>query len=159
MAIKAGEILFLDTNILLIATDESRPYHELARKVIATHGRSGLHLGISGQIIREYLVVATRSQESNGLGLDSSDAVDNTEIFKQRLIFFEEIENVSNRLRSLTKKYQLSGKRIHDANIVATMLTHSLTKLITENPEDFTVFSDTETLGLSEVYQFLGETS
>jgi len=159
MEITVGEILFLDTNILLIATDESRPHHRLARRIITAHNRSGIHLGISGQIIREYLVVATRSQEANGLGLDSADALNNTEAFRQRLVFFDETEAVSIKLRLLTKNYRLIGKRIHDANVVATMLTHSLSKLITENQGDFSVFSEVETVGLPEIYQIVGEST
>jgi predicted nucleic acid-binding protein len=155
MEITVGEILFLDTNILLIATDESRKYHQLATRVIATHNRGGIHLGISGQIIREYLVVATRIPDVNGLGLSPDEALSNIEVFRQRLVFFDETEAVSNKLRSLIGSYQLTGKRIHDANVAATMLTHSLSKLITENPGDFSVFSDVETVGLAEISQFI----
>ncbi len=151
MEITVGEILFLDTNILLIATDESRPHHQFARKVIATHNRSGIHLGVSGQIIREYLVVATRVPEANGLGLGSDEALSNVEVFRQRLVFFDETEAVSNELRSLIGSCELTGKRIHDANVVATMLTHGLSKLITENQGDFSVFSDIKTAGLAEI--------
>ena len=151
MEITVGEILFLDTNILLIATDESRPYHRFAKRIIATHNRSGIHLGISGQIIREYLVVATRVPEANGLGLGSDEALSNVEVFRQRLVFFDETEAVSNELRSLIGSCELTGKRIHDANVVATMLTHGLSKLITENQGDFSVFSDIKTAGLAEI--------
>ena len=155
MEITVGEILFLDTNILLIATDESRPHHRFARKVIATHNRSGIHLGVSGQIIREYLVVATRVSEANGLGLGPNEALSNVEVFGQRLVFFDETEAVSNELRLLIGSCELTGKRIHDANVVATMLTHGLSKLITENKGDFSVFSDIETFGLAEISQII----
>ncbi len=151
MEITVGEILFLDTNILLIATDESRPYHRFAKRIIATHNRSGIHLGVSGQIIREYLVVATRVPEANGLGLGSDEALSNVEVFRQRLVFFDETEAVSNELRSLIGSCELTGKRIHDAYVVATMLTHGLSKLITENQGYFLDFSDIKTAGLAEI--------
>ena len=157
MEITVGEILFLDTNILLTATDESRQHHQFARHVITAHQRSGFHLGISGQIIREYLVVATRSPEANGLGLDLADALNNAEAFSQRLVFFEETEAVSNRLNLLIKNYRLIGTRIHDANVVATMSTHGLSKLITENQADFSVFSEVGILGLPEFYEILSD--
>ncbi len=159
MEITVGEIVCLDTNILLIATDESRPHHQLARQVIATHNRSGIHLGISGQIIREYLVVATRVPEDNGLGLGSDEALSNVEVFRQRLVFFDETEAVSNELRSLIGSCELTGKRIHDANVVATMLTHGLSKLITENQGDFSVFSEVETIGLPEIYEIVSDST
>lgn len=155
MVITAGEILFLDTNILLTATDESRSHHKFARTVIASHQRIGLHLGISGQIIREYLVVATRAPEVNGLGIEPADALSNVNEFSKRLLFFDETEAASIQLRLLTNNYQLIGTRIHDANVVATMLTHGLSKLVTENQADFSVFSDVETIDLPEFYQIV----
>jgi predicted nucleic acid-binding protein len=79
MEITAGDILFLDTNILLTATDQSRQHHHLARELIISHQRSGLHFGISGQIIREYMVVATRPVEARGLGLSPNDTIHNAD--------------------------------------------------------------------------------
>ena len=65
----AGDILFVDTNVLLTATDESRPQHRDAGRLFGESGLHGLHLAASGQILREYLVVATRPPDTNGLGL------------------------------------------------------------------------------------------
>jgi predicted nucleic acid-binding protein len=155
MDIAKGEILFLDTNILLSATDESRPNHRLARHVIGSIYHHGIHLGISGQVMREYLVVATRAQEANGLGLSPTDALNNIDIMRQRLVFFEEIEGVANELRDLMMKHQLSGVKIHDANVAATMLTHNITKLITENPRDFSIFSEIQTTTLPELQEII----
>ena len=70
---RVDEVLFLDTNILLAATDESRHNHLLASRLLAASGSLGCRCALSGQIIREYLVVATRSVEANGLGLDAAD--------------------------------------------------------------------------------------
>jgi predicted nucleic acid-binding protein len=148
MEIRAGDILFLDTNILLTATDESRTHNKIARDLIASHHRIGLHFGISGQVIREYLVVATRTPNVNGLGMESADALSNVSEFSKQLLFFEESEVVSHQLQLLTRKYQLVGTHIHDANVVATLLAHGLSKLVTENPVDFSVFSEVETTDL-----------
>ena len=40
-------------------------------------------------------------------------------------------------LRDLVRRYQVRGKRIHDANIVATMMTHGVSRLATYNVKDF----------------------
>ena len=157
MKITPGDILFLDTNILLTATDQSRAHHELAWDLIASNQRIGLHFGISGQIIREYLVVATRALDINGLGMEPADALSNVNEFSKRLLFFEESEVVSHQLQILTRKYQLVGTRIHDANVVATLLTHGLAKLVTENPVDFSVFSEVETTDLLGITKLMTE--
>lgn len=157
MEVTPGDLLFLDTNILLTATDESRVHHELARDVITLQQRIGLHLGISGQIIREYLVVATRDAEVNGLGMEPADAIKNVQAFNERLLFFDETEAGSIRLRHLTNSYRLIGTRIHDANVVATMLSHGISKIVTESRADFSVFSEVETIDLPEFHQIVSE--
>ena len=151
MEISLGEILFLDTNILLTATEESRPHHRLAKELIASIHQRGIHLGYSGQIMREYLVAATRPPDANGLGMKPADALANADIFGQRLVFFEETETAANQLKQLIKKRQVKGTSIHDANVVATMLAHGISKLITENQEDFSSFSEIKVLRLTDL--------
>ncbi len=41
-----------------------RPGHNAARQFISESGPKGLHLAMSGQIVREYLVVVTRPQSA-----------------------------------------------------------------------------------------------
>ena len=148
MEIKAGEFFFLDTNVLLAATDESRANHRAARAVFTEAQRSGCHLGVSGQILREYLVVATRPAAADGLGLNTEAAVRNVGAFARRTVFCDESEAVSVRLRRLAASGNLKGMRIHDANVVATLLAHGVSRLITENADDFQGFPEIEILPL-----------
>lgn len=155
MEIKAGEVLFIDTNVLLTATDESRSHFDTVRRLFVAAFRTGFHLGLNGQIMREYLVVSTRAQEINGLGLSSEEAIENIEEFRRRVTLFEEREAVTGHLVQLARRHGLSGKRIHDANIVATMLTYKITKLVTENTNDFTDFSEIQVLDLNKVSRMM----
>lgn len=151
MAIAAGETLFLDTNVFVAATDESRPFHAVARTLIARGRSVGLHGATSGQVIREYLVVATRPLAANGLGLSSADALGNIEKMTRHLLFCDEPESVSVRLRRLVGAGKIAGKAVHDANIVATLMEQGIRLLATENPEDFAGYPQIETVRLSEV--------
>ena len=149
MAPKAGDIVFLDTNVLLSATDTSRPRHKQAQYVFHASLDTGYHLAISGQVVREYFVVATREPEENGLGLSPEDAVSNIETFTRRTVLIEESEEVSDYVTGMVRKYNLQGKRIHDANIAATMKSHSVRSLVTDNPGDFTGFDEITVTGLA----------
>jgi predicted nucleic acid-binding protein len=40
------------------------------------------------------------------------------------------------------------GKRIHDANIAATMIRHGYPKILTANPRDFTKIEEIEVIAL-----------
>ena len=57
MAISVGDVIFVDTNVFLGATDESRLYNKRAHRLLAVAGSRGYHLAMSGQVVREYLVV------------------------------------------------------------------------------------------------------
>ena len=151
MAPVAGDILFADTNVLLTATDESRPQHRSAGRLLSEAGARGLHLAASGQILREYLVVATRPVDANGLGLQVRDAAANVSEFLRCLHLYDETEEVSRRLRQLGLTYGLHGKRLHDANIVATMAVHGIRALVTQNPDDFAPFDEIDLLTIADV--------
>lgn len=150
MAIPAGELVFLDTDILVAATDESRPFHVVARNLIARGRSAGVCGATSGQVIREYLVVATRPPSANGLGLSPADALRNIEAMTRRLEFCDESEEVSVRLRELVAAGGLAGAAVHDANIVATAAVHGIGFLATENPDDFARYHEIGIVRLAE---------
>ena len=151
MAPTAGDILFVDTNVLLTATDQSRPQHRDAGRLIGESGLHGLHLAASGQILREYLVVATRPPDTNGLGLQVRDAAANVNEFLRFIHLYDETEEVSRRLRQLGLTYGLHGKRLHDANIVATMSVHGIRALVTQNPDDFAPFEEIDLVAFADI--------
>jgi predicted nucleic acid-binding protein len=131
----------LDTNILLTATDEGRVGHEQALDVINGWPAQGTTLYTSGQVIREYLGVATRPPTHSGLGLTVSDALDNARAFRSRMRLLAEDAKVANRLAELLEETKSSGKQVHDANVVATMLVHGVDTVVTLNTADFARFA------------------
>jgi predicted nucleic acid-binding protein len=132
----------LDTNVLLAATDEGRAEHKHALEVANDWPRQGTVLYVSGQILREYLAVATRPTQMNGLGMTQADAVANARAFRARARFLSEDDKVSDRLLNLLDEIACGGKQTHDANVVATMLVHGLEEIVTMNTGDFTRFGD-----------------
>ena len=147
----AGDFLFVDTNVLLTATDESRLLHLEATQLLDGSINQGRRLAASGQVVREYLVVATRPLEVNGLGLSVPDAAANVNEFLRCLELYDETEEVSIRLRQLAITHGLRGKRLHDANIVATMAAHGISILLTQNGDDFAPFEDIAIVAIPDV--------
>lgn len=139
---RGADRLFLDTNVLLAATDEDRASHVGALAALNDRPSTGTSLYLSGQILREYLVVAIRPVAANGLGLTRSHALANAEAFAGRATLLQETAAVSQTLRHLVATRSIHGKRIHDANVVATMSTHGILALLTENIHDFAAFTD-----------------
>jgi predicted nucleic acid-binding protein len=140
MATSVADRAVLDTNILLAATDESREDHEDAIAAINVWPASGVVLYTSGQILREYLAVATRPVDHNGLGMTQPDAIANVRALRARLNLLSEDVKVSGRLLELLDTIECRGKQVHDANVVATMLVHGIDTVVTLNVDDFARF-------------------
>jgi predicted nucleic acid-binding protein len=132
--------VMLDTNVLLAATDEGRAEHHDALTIINDWAAGHTDLCTSGQILREYLSVATRPAEKNGLGLNLPDALGNVRAIRERTTLLAEDSKVADRLFGLLGDVQCLGKQVHDANLVATMLVHGIGTVVTMNLEDFTRF-------------------
>lgn len=130
---------FVDTNVLLTATATARPGHEAALALLEA-GFAERSLYLSGQVLREYLAVATRPAAVNGLGLPMHHALSNARQFEDRANFLCEDEPVREALFDLLGRTACSGKQVHDANLVATMLANGLRVLVTLNPRDFDRF-------------------
>lgn len=133
--------VLVDTNVLLSATAPRRALYPSALEVLNHWPNQGMILAVTGQVLREYLAVATRPVEANGLALSVDDALANVAVFRSRMRLLLESEPALDRLRALIATYQCLGKQIHDANLVATALTSGVTRLVTANVSDFTRFA------------------
>jgi predicted nucleic acid-binding protein len=136
----APDRVMLDTNVLLAATDESRAEHRDALTVLNGWAAGPTDLCTSGQVLREYLSVASRPAEQNGLGLNLPDALGNVRAFRGRTTLLAEDSAVADRLVGLLADVECRGKRVHDANLVATMLVHGVGTVVTMNLGDFARF-------------------
>jgi len=132
--------VMLDTNVLLAATDEGRAEHRDALTVLNDWAAGPTDLCLSGQVVREYLSVATRPSGRNGLGLTLPDALGNVRAIRARTTLLAEDSTVADRLLGLLADVECRGKQVHDANLVATMLVHGVGTVVTMNLADFARF-------------------
>ena len=147
----AAERLFCDTNVLLSAVDRKRSLHVQALHVLNVLPNRGVALCVSGQIVREFLVVCTRPVDVNGLGLSRREAVRNAEAIIERSTVLDENRNVPVRLLDIARTTTCGGRQLHDANVVATMQEHGLTRLATGNPGDFRRFKGIDLVDLASL--------
>jgi predicted nucleic acid-binding protein len=133
--------VMLDTNVLLAATDEARAEHRDALTVVNDWPAGRTDLCTSGQILREYLAVATWPADKNGLGLSLPDALGNVRAIRERTTLLAEDSKVADRLLGLLSDVECRGKQVHDANLVATMLVYGIGAVVTINVRDFARFA------------------
>jgi predicted nucleic acid-binding protein len=134
--------IFVDTNILVYLSNEDSSFHvEVNKKFIEISAQ--YELWISRQVLREYAVVMS-SLAIIEKPLTAEEVVQDIEKWGKIFKIADETSEVTEILKKLIKEYDLKGKRIHDANIVATMLANSINKLYTLNIDDFKKFKGIE---------------
>ena len=140
-----GVKVFVDTNVLLRGTIEQFSLYKEIQKLLDDYITNGAELWISRQIIREYMVQATRPQTvAYPMKIDDLEE----RLRSMRVVFrvADETAEVTAQLLELLKTYPTRGKQIHDANIVACMLVNGVDTLLTMNAADFQRYQDRITL-------------
>ncbi len=138
----------VDTNVLVYATINEAPKCEEARQWIARLQNKNIQLCTTQQIYREYLVVLTR-----GVVFERSFTVTEALTALERIRpAFRELSPTGETFEELTtlvRRYAVSGKQIHDANIVAVLITYGIGALATYNQGDFQRFEEIRLLAPS----------
>jgi predicted nucleic acid-binding protein len=132
--------LFVDTNVLIYATNESSPWHGLANAALQKARQLGIELVISTQVLREYLATATRLN-ATGSGIPLMNIFENLQTFQREFTVVEDTRSVAAVLENLARSVAVAGKQVHDANIVAAMQVYGIRHLLTNNGDDFARFA------------------
>lgn len=140
MAMMGVDELFIDTNILVYATDTLSLWHKAAQARLREVHDLGIELIISPQIVREYLSVSTRSSVTTG-SPSIAEIVGNIHVFRTQFRVLDNNALVLDNLMELIRAIPVAGKQVHDANIVATMRAYGIPYLLTHNTIDFVRFA------------------
>ena len=144
--IQGAEALFLDANLLIYSTNPASPFHKATIAVLKETQDQGIERTISTQILREFYGFATRPGE-DGVMPPLAPVLTSIRSFQRSFRVLDDTRTVSLRLfDQLIQNIQVGGRQIHDANIVATMLTYGITHLLTNNPAHFTRFAEVITI-------------
>ena len=134
--------MLVDTNILVYATRRASVHHRPSRAALLAAHRDGTPLQISRQIVREYLAVVTRPQPGT-IPFSMEKALARARLFVDTMTVLEDGPEVWSGLQRLGRTVAFAGRQVHDANIVATMLAHGETSILTFNAADFARFAPT----------------
>ncbi len=126
-----------DTNILLRLSDRISANYALARDATYILIEQGHKCCLTSQIIIEFWVVATRPTEVNGLGWTPERTKNQINQFLTRFTVLEETPEIFTLWFQLVTDYNIKVKRTHDIRLLAVMKAHSITHLLTFNPDDF----------------------
>lgn len=133
---RAGDPVFVDTNILIYASRPKAAQHAVSQAALLRLRQEGSPLWLSQQVLREYLAASTRPQ-SSGPALPMAAAISDARRFRATFNVAEDRPDLFDRLLHLLAGHPGGGKQVHDANLVATMGIHGLSRLLSFNHADF----------------------
>lgn len=132
----------LDTNVLLRTIVTNDPQYQITQEAIAILRRSGEQLFIAPQNLIELWNVATRPSNKNGLGLSPNEIQGEVAKIKQLFILLPDADRTFGEWERLVSTHQVKGTKVHDTRLVAFMLIHQLSHIVTFNVKDFRRFSE-----------------
>ena len=136
MATTVVEPVFVDTNILVYVKQALSPFNAQATAKLKELAASGHALWTSRQILREYLVAMSHPAALTG-PVPMAALIGDVQSFERQFLLAEDGTAVTTELLNLLSTIPIAGKQVHDANIVATMLSHGIQKVVTHNVKDF----------------------
>jgi predicted nucleic acid-binding protein len=104
---------------------------------ISTLRAAGEDLFITSQNLIEFWRSATRPAQRNGLGLTTAEARTELERLEGLFLVLPDVPEIYLEWKRLILQYGVVGVNVHDARLVASMLVHSLTHILTFNVRDF----------------------
>ena len=141
----------VDTNILLRTLQVRHLQYEAASRAIEILAVRGHALQIVPQNLFELWVVATRPGSQNGLGLSVADALSELTRIKAMFSFLPDTAAIYSVWEELVIRNQVCGKPAHDARLVASMLVHGVTSILTFDRAGFSRYPEVEVVSPADV--------
>jgi predicted nucleic acid-binding protein len=129
--------VLVDTNVLLRLSDGGAPDQSVAAQALSRLRLRGNLPAITAQNIIEFWAVATRPRDVNGLGWSTQQTAAEIAQLLNRFPLLEDTPAILTHWMALVTAFDIKGKKVHDARLVATMQAHDLTHLLTFNTDDF----------------------
>jgi predicted nucleic acid-binding protein len=131
-------VYLLDTGVLLRLFDHSDPDCRAIRKSLWELRKSGHRFVVSVQNIAEFWNVSTRPTKARGgYGYSVFQTEQRLRVIERACAVVSDHPNLYSTWRNLVTSHAVMGVQVHDARIVAWMMTQDVTHIITLNVSDF----------------------
>ena len=126
-----------DANLMWCQFDNSAPDQAYIRANIDQLVARGNTVYLSPQNLIEFHGLATRPLENNGLGYSPADARVMAREIKTFFPLLPDTSEVYEKWCWLMDNYEVRGRQVHDARLVAVMLANRVSHILTRNGADF----------------------
>src|SRR5215471_16739229 len=115
--------------------------YRVVRRAIISLRRQDNQLFLTSQNLIEFWSVATRPVDSNGLGMSVQWAAAQLARMKRFFLVLADNAEVFGEWERLVIEQNVSGKKVHDARLVASMKVYGITHILTFNANDFSRYT------------------
>jgi len=135
----------LDSNILIYADQELSPFHIQAKALRDKGVRGEIPLCVCPQVLLEFFAVVTNPRRVTN-PLSPSEAMEEVKKYlrAKNILKIYPREDIIERIADLSQKHRITGSRIFDLKLVATMLSNGIRRLYTYNQDHFRDFEEIE---------------
>ncbi len=134
-------IYLTDTNVLLRVVHPTNPSYQMVQAAVDQLKANGHQLHATSQNFAEFWRVSTRPPDKNGFGFTPSYTDVLLSHVEQLFPLLPDSPDVYLEWRRLVVDYSVSGVQVHDARLIATMIFHGVTHILTFNTQDFTRYT------------------
>ena len=134
-------VYLIDTNVLLGFSFPADPRHRIVRTTVRELLAGGHQLRTTSQNFAEFWNVSTRPTDRNGFGRTPFEINPILQHLEGLFPLLPDSPDMYSNWRRLVVKYRVSGVQVHDARLVASMLVHDVTHILTFNTQDFTRYA------------------
>ncbi len=135
-------VYLTDTNVLLGFSFPADPRYPIVRAATRELLANGHQLRTTSQNFAEFWNVSTRPTDRNGFGQTSVEANDLLRDLETLFPVLPDSPTVYPAWRRLVVDHDVSGVQVHDARLVASMIAHNVTRILTFNVTDFERYAD-----------------
>lgn len=136
------ENLLVDSNVLVRLNDLSGPRHPVCRRAMHECIRQGVTIAVCTQVLIEFWSVSTRPPDANGLNRTVEDTYQSCLDILNFALFLPEPQDIFDRWLDIVHRYEVRGKQVHDARLVAFAWAHGISQILTLNPQDFARYTE-----------------
>lgn len=135
------EKVLIDTNLLVYSVNKDSVFYATTRKTLKILVERSLLLCISIQNLNEFLRVTT-SKKYGSVPLSIKEATEYVNIYKNNYLILYPKEKALTKNLELAEKYKITGSKIYDTFLVATMLENGIKTIVTNNTKDFAFYNE-----------------